>query len=113
MRDVLHVEDAVRAYVAAWRNIARISGRAFNLGGSPLNAVSLLTLIRHVGSLLRREIPLQFAEWRPNDQRWFVADTRRVRSALSLPPPLPWRAGVGMLLRDLQARSDLARAVPA
>ena len=36
------VDDAVDAYVAAWRHIGTVTGRAFNLGGGPTNAVSLL-----------------------------------------------------------------------
>src|SRR3712207_9424037 len=41
VRDILDVSDAVDAYVAAWRRIAPVSGRAFNLGGGPAHAVSL------------------------------------------------------------------------
>ena len=40
VRDVLHVRDAVAAYVAAWERIETVSGRAFNLGGGAQNAVS-------------------------------------------------------------------------
>ena len=46
VRDVLHVDDAIGAYIAAWRRIEAIAGRAFNLGGGPANAVSLLQLVR-------------------------------------------------------------------
>ena len=40
VRDVLHVSDAVEAYLAGWRKIGRVAGRAFNLGGGPANAVT-------------------------------------------------------------------------
>ena len=113
MRDVLHVEDAVRAYIGAWRRIDAVAGRAFNLGGGPQNAISLLQLIHHIETLLGRAVPVQFADWRPNDQRWFVADPRRIRAALDLPPPLDWRAGVGSLLRHFAAADDKQRAIPA
>src|SRR3546814_5649459 len=39
VRDILDVQDAVDAYLAVWRQIGRVSGRAFNLGGGPDNAV--------------------------------------------------------------------------
>ena len=45
VRDILFVDDAVAAYIAAWRRIGAVSGRAFNLGGGPANAVSLLQLL--------------------------------------------------------------------
>ncbi len=109
VRDILFVDDAVSAYIAAWRRIGRISGQAFNLGGGPDNAVSLLALLRHVEAELGRPIARRFAPWRPNDQRWFVADARRARAALGLAAPLDWRAGVSRLLRSFAER----QAVPA
>ena len=35
VRDALFVDDAVDAWLAAWRGIDRVRGRAFNLGGGP------------------------------------------------------------------------------
>ena len=113
VRDVLHVDDAVRAYVGARQRIGAVAGRAFNLGGGPRNAISLLQLIHHIESLLGRAVGVRFAEWRPNDQRWFVADPRSVRAALDLPQPLDWRAGVGGLLRHFAATHDKQRAISA
>jgi CDP-paratose 2-epimerase len=101
VRDVLHVDDAVRAYLAAWRSIRTVSGQAFNLGGGPANAISLLTLIRHFADELDRRPNIRFAAWRPNDQRWFVADARRARAVLGLPQPIGWHTGAISLLRAL------------
>ena len=97
VRDVLHVADAVNAYVAAWRNIARVQGRVFNLGGGPDNAVSLRRLLKHVSQMLGRKLDIGTADWRPGDQRWFVADTSAIDQALNLPSKLDWRTGVGRL----------------
>lgn len=102
VRDVLHVDDAVDAYLAAWGRIGRVAGRAYNLGGGPSNAVSLRELLREAEQLVGRPIELRFADWRAGDQRWFVADTRRARAELGLAPPLPWRAGIRQLLGWLQ-----------
>jgi CDP-paratose 2-epimerase len=102
VRDVLFVDDAVNAYVAAWRNIGRIAGSAFNLGGGPDNAISLRQLIAHIGRLLGDAPAVRYAPWRPNDQRWYVSDTTRVREVLNLPPPRGWQSGVELLLRWFQ-----------
>lgn len=101
VRDVLHVDDAVRAYMAARDAIGKISGQAFNLGGGPANAISLLTLIRHFAGELGIRPNIRFAAWRPNDQRWFVADASRARAMLNLPQPISWSAGTASLLRAL------------
>ena len=97
VRDILHVGDAVRAYLAAWHNIDAVRGRAFNLGGGSANAVSLRGLVAEIERLLGRAVTLRFDDWREGDQRYFVADARALRSALTLPAPMPWRAGLADL----------------
>lgn len=94
VRDVLHVGDAVSAYLAAWRRIGSVQGRAFNLGGGPRNAVSLLQIIREIERRLGRPVNLQFEAWRSGDQRYFVADTRRAAACLGLAAPRPWQHGI-------------------
>jgi CDP-paratose 2-epimerase len=110
VRDILHVTDAVSAYVAAWKRIGSVAGGAFNLGGGPENAVSLLTLLAHIEAILGRPIDRRLADWRQNDQRYFVADSRRARAALHLPPPLPWREGSALLLQEIADRHDVRLA---
>jgi CDP-paratose 2-epimerase len=110
VRDILFIDDAVRAYIAAWQRIGEVAGQAFNLGGGPPNAVSLLALLEQIEAELGRRVDRRFAPWRPNDQRWFVADARRARAALDLGTPVPWRDGVSSLLASFAARRQ---AVPA
>ena len=97
VRDILDVSDAVAAYIAAWRDIDAIAGRAFNLGGGRENAVSLRLLLDYIGDLLGREVDLRFADWRAGDQRYFVADTRAAEAALGLGTKVDWRGGVARL----------------
>jgi CDP-paratose 2-epimerase len=106
VRDILHVSDAVDAYVAAWRRIERVKGQAFNLGGGPANAVSLRQLLRHVESLVGHKLDVSCADWRPGDQRYYVADTRRASATLGLHRPMHWRDGVADLARWLSGRRD-------
>jgi CDP-paratose 2-epimerase len=101
VRDVLDVADAVDAYVGAWRAIDRVRGRVFNLGGGPANAVSLRVLLDHVSRLLDRDIDITTSDWRPGDQRWFVADTRAIDAALDLGTKRDWRDGVAALAQWL------------
>ena len=112
VRDVLDVGDAVSAYVAAWRRIDGIAGRAFNLGGGPGNAVSLRVLLDHVSQVLGCELDVTTSDWRPGDQRWFVADTRAIDEALGLPAKRDWRSGVAQLADWLAAQRGLTAAIP-
>jgi CDP-paratose 2-epimerase len=109
VRDILDVSNAVDAYLQAWARIDRISGRAFNLGGGPDNAVSLRVLLQFMGELLGREIEVEYSDWRAGDQRYFVADTRAARAALDLAPAVPWREGVAALAEWLREARGLHR----
>jgi CDP-paratose 2-epimerase len=101
VRDILDVSDAVEAYLAAWRRIDAVQGRAFNLGGGPGNAVSLRQLLRYIEDLLGRPVDLSFSDWRAGDQRYYVSNTRRAAQELGLRAPVPWRTGVAALARWL------------
>ena len=97
VRDILYVDDAVAAYLAAWRRIDAVSGQAFNLGGGPDNAVSLREVIARIELLISRKIDLRFDDWRAGDQRFFVADATAAQTALGLNRPKPWTEGLALL----------------
>jgi CDP-paratose 2-epimerase len=97
VRDVLFVEDAVEAYAAAWRRIDKVRGQAFNLGGGPPNAISLMQLLAYIEELTGRRVEIAHGEWRAGDQRYYVSDASRARRELGLPEPVDWRSGVARL----------------
>jgi CDP-paratose 2-epimerase len=103
VRDVLDVSDAVEAYLAALRRIGSISGRAYNLGGGPANAISLRNLLAHIGQLSNRPVDVTYSGWRAGDQRYYVSDTGAATRDLGLRPARPWREGVAALADWLRA----------
>ena len=113
VRDILHVGDAVDAYMSAWAKIDAVAGRAYNLGGGPGNAVSLLQLVEHIEMLLGRRIDVEFSAWRPGDQRYFVADTTAARRDLCLGEPLGWRDGLARLAEHFGAVPSPAQVTEA
>ncbi|MFE1600665.1 NAD-dependent epimerase/dehydratase family protein [Methylobacterium sp. ID0610] len=110
VRDILHVADAVAAYRAALARIDRVSGRAYNLGGGPANAVSLRQVLDAIRDLVAHPLDLSFHDWRAGDQRYYVSDTRAAAADLGLAPPIPWRTGLGDLARWLGEARGLAPA---
>jgi len=112
VRDILFVDDAVEAYVAAWRRIGAVQGTAFNLGGGPANAVSLLRVIRNIEALVGRRLEILHGDWRAGDQRYYVSDTRRARRVLDLPAPKPWSEGLRELAAWLRQEHAPAEALP-
>ena len=103
VRDVLDISDTVEAYVRALERIDSVQSRAFNLGGGPFNAVSLLQLTDEIRRLTGRKTELRFEDWRQGDQRWYVSDTSAATKALGLKPPRPWREGVPALVEWLES----------
>jgi len=77
VRDILHVSDLVDAFVTARGTIDVCSGHAFNIGGGPANAVSVLEVVERIGNITGRTPRLGFQGWRTGDQRYYVSDTRR------------------------------------
>jgi CDP-paratose 2-epimerase len=101
VRDILHVSDAVAAYRLLLDNIEQVKGQAFNLGGGPHNAISLQMLLREIGRITGRDVPVTYADWRQGDQNFFVADTSKLERALGWKPKKAWRDGVMDLARWL------------
>lgn len=110
VRDVLHVSDAVAAYRLLLSGIDRHRGKAFNLGGGVANAVSLNTVLGEISRILGRKVEIHHAEPRIGDQRYFVADTRRIQAALGWQAKLGWREGEEELAAWLSKHRSAATA---
>ena len=111
VRDVLHVDDLVRAYEAAILAPERIAGEAFNVGGGPDRVISLLDLIEMLERRLGRKIPLKWSDWRPGDQRAYVSDVRKLKSALDWTPAVKVQDGIERLLSWVERNRDAFGAV--
>jgi CDP-paratose 2-epimerase len=113
VRDILHVSDAVAAYRALLSDIHRLSGRAFNLGGGPRNAVSLRQVLAEIEAVTGRPLATSFSDWRQGDQHYFVADTARLQAETGWQATVGWRDGLQDLAAWLLAnRPGLARPLP-
>ncbi len=94
VRDVLYISDLVNAYYLAHQNIEKISGRVFNIGGGPLNTLSLLELIEMLEKILGKKIEFDFNDWRPGDQRVFISDISAFQEATGWNPNVSPEEGV-------------------
>jgi CDP-paratose 2-epimerase len=98
IRDTLWVGDLVDAYEAALARVGEVSGEVFNIGGGPSNTLSLLELVAMLEKHFGRKLSPPFADWRPGDQRVFVADVRKAGRLLGWRPKVSTAEGVGRLL---------------
>jgi CDP-paratose 2-epimerase len=107
IRDVLHVQDLVRAYAAVIDEQEKVSGQAINIGGGPDNTLSLLELLDHLKTILAKPVNLQWDDWRPGDQPVFVCDLTRSKALLGWQPEISVDQGVLMLIHWVEDNAEL------
>jgi len=98
VRDVLHVDDLVRAYEAAILAPEKVTAQAFNIGGGPRQVMSLLDLIGYLEEALGHKIPLKWDNWRPGDQQVFISDIRKLEKVLNWRPEIDVKTGIAQLI---------------
>jgi CDP-paratose 2-epimerase len=86
VRDLLHVSDAVSAYVGAYEHIAEARGQAFNIGGGLENSMSLLELLLFLEKRLNLKLNYTHLPWRQSDQKFFVADNSKAERLIHWTP---------------------------
>jgi CDP-paratose 2-epimerase len=104
VRDALHVDDAVSAWISVLDNIDAARGRVFNLGGGPANAISVRELLRLMRQIGRVPSDIRHRNWRPGDQPWYVSDTTALQQVLEWEARVPFRAGLRSLDNWLSSR---------
>jgi len=97
VRDALYVDDVVEAFLLAQANMARVSGQAFNIGGGPENAISLVELLDLLGKLHGRIPKLEYGPPRAGDQLYYVSDIRKFGLLTGWHPATDVPAGVRRL----------------
>jgi CDP-paratose 2-epimerase len=112
IRDTLWVGDLIDAYETALERIDTVSGHVFNLGGGPRNTLSLLELVGMLEAHFGHALHPGFADWRPGDQRVFVADIRKAARLLDWSPQVSTTEGVARLLAWIDRNRELFTVHP-
>jgi CDP-paratose 2-epimerase len=99
VRDLLFVEDLVAALLLAREGSHLFSGEAFNIGGGPANAASLREVLSMIAEFVERDLTLDFGDWRPGDQKYYVSDYSKFETATGWTPATSVEAG----LRELHS----------
>ena len=107
VRDVLFIDDLVRAFELVYEKRDKIEGKTFNIGGGPGNILSLHELIRHLENLKGEEIPLTYEDRRPGDQKVFVGNTSLVEKETGWKPVVKPDEGVRRLYNWVNKNRNL------
>jgi CDP-paratose 2-epimerase len=104
VRDLLHVDDAVRLYFACLDRIDAVTAEVFNIGGGMGNSLSLLELFAKLEELRGVELSHTSLPERRSDQRVFVADGEKAKRLLDWSPSVGVEEGIPRMLSWLEER---------
>lgn len=108
VRDLLHVTDLIRAYELGIARIDQLQGQALNVGGGPANTLSIWQEFGPLLAELKGEaVPVTLGDWRPGDQRVFIADTRKAEATLGWQPSISPAAGIRDLYKWVSSNPNL------
>jgi CDP-paratose 2-epimerase len=98
VRDILHCDDMVNLYIKVSQNILELSGEVFNIGGGIANSLSLLELFSMLEDRLNIKLTYDRNTPRISDQKYFVADIRKIEKFVQWSPKINCNHGIDMML---------------
>lgn len=97
-RDVLYIDDLFSAWDLATRNIEKIKGEIFNIGGGPNNSISLIEILSLLERKHKKKVKISYDDWRPGDQKIFVSDNKKLIDQLGWKPKTDINSGLERLI---------------
>ena len=108
VRDLLYIDDLVRAYQMAVERIEVTAGEIYNLGGGPDFSLAIWAEFgTSIEELLGRPVPVQSQGWRPGDQKVFIANVRKAERDFGWKPQISPQDGIPRLLSWVQSNRHL------
>lgn len=103
VRDVLYVEDLIRAY-DAFLSDPEGKPAVYNVGGGPANTTSLVEFLDLLEAKTGRRTDVSFDEWREGDQKVYVSDIGRARDHLDWEPQVDFETGIERFVEWYETR---------
>lgn len=108
VRDVLYIDDLVRAYEMAIEKIDTSKGKIYNVGGGVTNSISIWKELQPVlEGLFGRELKPEFGPWRPGDQKVYISDIKKIEKELGWKPNIKVADGIEKLFTWIQSNKPL------
>lgn len=108
VRDILYIDDLVKAYEKAVEKIEITRGKIYNIGGGPNNSISVWKEFQPIlEKLFQKPIKASFANWRPGDQKVYISDIRLIHKDLGWKPQINVEEGIVRLFKWVQENKKL------
>lgn len=98
IRDLLYVNDLIKAYELAIEKINNIKGQSFNIGGGVKNAYSLIQVIQLLEEKFGYKIKIFYEKMRIGDQKYFVSANKKIKKLLGWQPTTDFKIGLQKLI---------------
>lgn len=105
VRDVLYVDDLVKAYDLFINS--NLKQAVFNIGGGSENTLSLLELLDLLEELAGKRTKISYADWRPSDQKVYISDITRIQKEMGWKTEVSVKDGVGKLVDWVKGNKNL------
>jgi CDP-paratose 2-epimerase len=111
VRDVLYVEDLLRAFELTREHETETAGEIFNVGGGEANTMSLLELIEHIKEITGLRIEFERDRLRAGDQLVYVTDHSKLTRITGWKPEVNIRIALENMLGWFKKNRELISAV--
>ena len=111
VRDVLYVEDLLRAFEAVRESQEVTAGEIFNVGGGEPNTVSLLELMEYIRELTGTRMRFERSRLRPGDQLVYVTDHGKLTKMTDWQPEVNLRTALENMHLWFKKNRDLITSI--
>ncbi|PIP24133.1 MAG: CDP-paratose 2-epimerase [Candidatus Nealsonbacteria bacterium CG23_combo_of_CG06-09_8_20_14_all_37_18] len=109
VRDVLYIDDLLRAFDLALKNIKKTRGKAYNVGGGPKFSLSIWELFEILEKLAGKKFNYKFGPWRPGDQKVYISDVSKAKKDFGWSPTISPKEGVKNLYNWIFQNKNLIK----
>lgn len=105
VRDMLYVEDCIKAYDTFVKSDMKHG--IFNLGGGPGNTLTLLECLDILQSLTGKRSKVTFSDWRPSDQKAYVSNLGNIEKHLGWKPTVGPYKGLELVTQWVRENQEI------
>lgn len=100
VRDLLHVSDLSELFMKISRITGQLEETSFNVGGGPLNQISILELFEFLKIEFEIDVNYSTGIMRPGDQKYFVSDNTLIEGVTGWTPKVNIKDGIKLMVQE-------------
>jgi CDP-paratose 2-epimerase len=109
VRDVLYVDDLINAFNLAFKNIKKIKGKAYTIGGGPKFSLSILEFFSILEKISGKKFNYKLKPWRPADQKVYISNISSAKKDFSWIPYIAPQKGIKNMYEWILQNKDIIK----